>query len=389
MDQEVEEQEIDDVCDAANGAELHQFESSIDEPPQHGQSLSLGVRFSDALFSERVDSHLVRALIVALGRSDNHALLATHARSLGVGYQGVEGYEISELLHDPKRLKDWFTRLPKDRLLLLAVIDASIAPSTLRSFISTLEIAGMTGISVRTTPEMLEVLTDVNTGSDLRSDRESLHLLSIARSPHNQVALWPIITLARDGTLKEVEGQVSDSARRLRHGESEREDLSLQSHAFAIDRAVDRAVDRAIMEVGESSLVGVINFVIDSEDGSLIRREFGASTFSFWSESASYTSIAEQMVRAILDLPLGDARMIDFEEYFVQEELEIDAGLVMDPIRPFLHLFARNPRLKVRYLTDLESNHAATVRISISLFASSKEEASIEMAHAREFMMGL
>ncbi len=318
----------------------------------------------------------MRPLIIALGRSDNHALLATHARSLGVEYQGVEGYEISELLHDAKRLTAWLTRVPKDRVLFLAVIDSSIAPSTLRSFVSSLKSAGITEISVRTTPEMLEAMT--NPESKLRADRSSLQLLSIARSPHNQVAIWPIITLEKSGTMIEVAGVNST------------QDLSYEKNARerGDDHRLEYAINRASREVGKSSLVGVTNYVIDPEDGSLIHREYGASAFTFWSESASYTSVAEQLVRAILDLPLGDTRLIDFEEYFLQEELEIDAGLVIDPIRPFLHLFARNPRLKVRYLTDLVSSDATTVRISISLFASSEEEALSEMAHAREFMMG-
>ena len=328
---------------------------------------------------KRVDSRLVRALIIALGRSDNHALLATHARSLGVGYQGVEGYEVSELLHDPTRIKAWFARLPKDRALLLAVIDSSIAPSTLRSFISALKSSGITGISARTTPEMLEAITSTSTEGSQRSDSDSLHLLSIARSPHNQVAIWPIITLSRRGTVVEVVG--INSSPILSGGGSEREQQE-------DDPRFNLAIDRALIEAGKSSLVGVNNYVINPDDGSLVRREFGASTFTFWSESASYTTVAEQMVRTILDLPLGDTRMIDFEEYFLLEELEIDSALVMDPTRPFLHLFARNPRLKVRYLTDLGSSDATTVWISISLFASSEEEALTEMAHAREFMMG-
>ena len=378
MDQEIEEEEIDDVGDATDGTELHQLESSVDESSQHERSLSLGARYSVALLIKRVDSRLVRALIIALGRSDNHALLATHARSLGVEYQGVEGYEVSELLHDPTRIKAWFARLPKDHTLLLAVIDSSIAPSTLRSFISALKSAGITGISVRTTPEMLEAMTSTSTEGSQRSDSDSLHLLSIARSPHNQVAIWPIITLTRRGTVVEVAGINSSQVLSGGGSEGEQED----------DPRIDLAIDRALIEAGKCSLVGVINYVIDPDDGSLVRREFGASTFTFWSESASYTTVAEQMVRAILDLPLGDTRMIDFEEYFLQEELEIDSALVMDPTRPFLHLFARNPRLKVRYLTDLGSSDATTVWISISLFASSEEEALTEMAHAREFMMG-
>ncbi len=372
MDQEVEEEEIDDVGDPTDSAELHQLETSVDEASQHEQSLSRAARYRDALSIKRVDSRLMRPLIIALGRSDNHALLARHARSLGVEYLGLEGYEVSELLREGSALKDWLTHHTgerfRDRALFLAVIDSSIPVATLRSFSSALEGAGLTQISVRTTPEMLESIAAFTVADNSHQERESLYLLSIARSPHNQIAIWPIITLGKDGTMREIVGVNS----------KERGD----------DPRLTHLVEQAISEASKSSLVGVINYVIDPDEGSVIRREFGASTFTFWSESASYTTVTEEIVRAILDLPLGDTRMIDYEEYFIQEELEIDATLVVDPIRPFLHLFARNPRLKVRYLSDLDGEASAVVRISISLFASSADEALTEMAHAREFMMG-
>ena len=365
MDEQVEEEKIDDVGDASDGAELHQLETSIEEASQHESSLSLIARYSDALVIKRVDSRLVRPLIIALGRSDNHALLATYARSLGVEYLGVEGFELSDLLREEARFKEWLIKNGSNRALFLAVIDSSIPSAALRSFLTAVERTGVAKISVRTTPEMLDSIinTDLTAGSDRH--RDSLYLLSIARSPHNQIAIWPIITLGEDGTVREIAKVNSENW------------------------IGEVAIERAISEVSASSLVGALTYVIDPEDGSLIRREFGASTLAFWSESASYTTVTEQMVRAILDLPLGDTRIIDFEEFFLQEELEIDSRLVADPIRPFLHLFARNPRLKVRYLEDAsESASEHGVAISISLFASSQEEALTEMSHARDFMRG-
>ena len=66
-----------------------------------------------------------------------------------------------------------------------------------------------------------------------------------------------------------------------------------------------------------------MTYVINPEDGAVLRREFGLATITFWSESACYTSVSEQIIRSILDLPLGDARMIDYEEYYLEEEIEV------------------------------------------------------------------
>jgi hypothetical protein len=102
-------------------------------------------------------------------------------------------------------------------------------------------------------------------------------------------------------------------------------------------------------------------------------------------------------VRSILDLPLGDTRVIDYEEVFLEEEFALAEVEIHDPTRPLLHLYARNPRLKVRYLmesggestgrdkADAVSNFSA---VRLSLYAATADEARHEMEHAREFIRG-
>ncbi|MGA1670608.1 MAG: hypothetical protein ACO39F_06940, partial [Candidatus Nanopelagicaceae bacterium] len=84
------------------------------------------------------------------------------------------------------------------------------------------------------------------------------------------------------------------------------------------------------------------------------------------------------------------------EEVFALTEEEIH-----DPTRPLLLLYARNPRLKVRYLresggesggesagrdeADVVSNFSA---VRLSLYAATADEARHEMEHAREFIRG-
>ena len=322
-----------------------------------------------------VDSFLVSASIIALGRSDSHALVAPRARSLGVEYEAIEGYEVAEHLQDLASgrrgtLTSRLAALQNDGPVVVAAIDSSITAGMLRSFALHLEKVGLTQIALRSDPQLLEKLAtlDARENSEVEEARdrrnpEELLLLSIARSPHGQVAVWPIISISREGVI---------------------------SHLHAVsEEMIDRIIEKAVAEIAEISLVGVLTYVIDPEDVSVLRREFGLARITFWSESASYTSVSEQIIRSILDLPLGDVRMIDYEEYFLEEEIEVNLDLIKDPIRPFLHLFARNPRLKVRYLSHGHSAEVVgTMRTQISLFGSTEDEVHTELAHARDFMQG-
>lgn len=322
-----------------------------------------------------VDSFLVSASIIALGRSDSHALLAPHATSLGIKYIAIEGYEVAEHLRDLASgrhgaLTSRIATLGSEGPLLIAAIDSSIPAGMLRSFVLHLEQSGLAPFSLRSDPQLLEKLATIEAeGAKIShevKEVEDVLLLTIARSPHGQVALWPIISINRAGTISHFSGD---------------------SHQ-AMDQEIDQAIDQAMTEVAEIALVGVLTYVINPEDGVVLRRELGLATITFWSESACYTSVSEQIIRSILDLPLGDARMIDYEEYYLEEEIEVPEDQIKDPIRPFLHLFARNPRLKVRYLAhDHPSGSDARVRTQISLFGSTEEEALTELAHAREFML--
>lgn len=301
--------------------------------------------------SRAVDSIFVRPVIIALGRGDNHAFVGAHARSLGVEYLAVEGFEASELIASRDALRTRFAPHIQGRAPILAAIDSSIAPATLRSFCSALDSALAISTLLRTDLHSLDPRTPIDL--DFAS---GLLALSIARSPHGQVSIWPILHIESDG-----------SARPLITGEVDIDALTLQ----------------LTNEVGQRGIIGVMTFFIDPSSKEVVSEEFGLAKVTIWSESASYTAISEQIVRAILDLPLGDCRLIDFEEFYLREEIELPEGAISDPIRPFLHLFARNPRLKVSYPAFDDWSQCA-----VSLFASSEAEVLSEMAHAREFMLG-
>ena len=326
-----------------------------------------------------VDSFLVQPLIIALGRSDNHVLLARHARAMGVEYLGFEPFEAKDLIQEISRWRTKLASVTDFRPVILAAIDSSISPSLLRSFAQSLERETGVAISLRTDPTFLEstFLESTRPQSD-GVDRDFLYALSIARSPHGQISIWPVIRIDRDGGAQPIIDEGS-----LAHDGA---DSIEKLHEFTAD-----IIDR----LSKDNFVGLMTYVVDLIENEcenecenqiekqVVRQEFGAASITFWSESACYTSASEQLVRTLLDLPLGDARLIDFEEFFMQEEFDLPAGAISDPIRPFLHLFARNPRLKVSYPTNSEWR-----RCVISLFASSENEGVSEMAHARDFMLG-
>lgn len=321
-----------------------------------------------------VDSFLVQPLIIALGRSDNHVLLARHARAMGVEYLGFEPFEAKDLIQEISRWRTKLASVTDFRPVILAAIDSSISPSLLRSFAQSLERETGVAISLRTDPTFLESTRPQSDGVD----RDFLYALSIARSPHGQISIWPVIRIDRDGGAQPIIDEGS-----LAHDGADSIEMLHEFTADIIDR------------LSKDNFVGLMTYVVDLLENEcekqienqiekqVVRQEFGAASITFWSESACYTSASEQLVRTILDLPLGDARLIDFEEFFMQEEFDLPAGAISDPIRPFLHLFARNPRLKVSYPTNSEWR-----RCVISLFASSENEGVSEMAHARDFMLG-
>lgn len=306
----------------------------------------------------------MQPLIIALGRSDNHALLAREARALGVEYRGFEAHDAADLLRDLPRLRAQCETMVEFRPVILAAIDSSVSASTLRSLAHHLQVDGSLTLSLRTDPELLDRSPSI---SEEIKDHDFLYALSIARSPHGQISIWPIIRIERDGSALPI----IDPSNRLDAGAGS-------------DAPLEEVALRIIDEASKDELVGMMTYIIDPNEFRIVRREFGAAPITFWSESACYTSASEQLIRAILDLPLGDARLIDFEEFYMKEEMEIEAGVIADPIRPFLHLFARNPRLKVTYQTSDDWS-----RCTISLFASSADEGLIEMAHARDFIAGI
>lgn len=271
-------------------------------------------------------------------------------------YLAIDASELSRYLRDLDDLSQRIQEFSTARRIIVSVVDSSITAPQLRSFTSHLVTTGIPYLSFSTNAQLLEALDQLSRCQDV--ERESPGetsdpiLLSIARSPHNQMAIWPI---------------------------SSPHHIAPESLSTGIADAVD--------EISALSLIGLINYLIDPVSGRVIRREFGLAPFAkdyALGESAEFHTLrAEQLVRAILDLPLGDVSRVEPDEQVISVRIDIDPRIESDPLRPFLHLFARNPRLKIEYVDGSPIQGAIA-----TLSASTRTEAIVEMEHVRGYMLG-
>jgi 5-(carboxyamino)imidazole ribonucleotide synthase len=111
----------------------------------------------------------------------------------------------------------------------------------------------------------------------------------VARSPHGQAAVWPVVeTLQADGVCREVTAPAPVH----------------QDHALAAQQAALRIAEG----LGVTGVMAVEMF--DTETGVLVNElAMRPHNSGHWTIEGSRTSQFEQHLRAVLDLPLGDTRM--------------------------------------------------------------------------------
>lgn len=156
--------------------------------------------------------------------------------------------------------------------------------------------------------------------------------IMVARSPHNQVSTWATTeTVQQDGICIETIAPAPNLD----------ESTAFQAQQIAL----------AIAE--HIQLVGVMAVELFDVGGKLVINEVALRPHNsgHWTIEGSVTSQFEQHIRAVLDLPLGSTALN--AEWAVMANLL--GGQSSDLYRPYLHLFARDPNLKVH-------NYAKEVR---------------------------
>ena len=194
-------------------------------------------------------------------------------------------------------------------------------------------------------------------------DFDSEIAVMVARSPHGQASTWaPTQTIQEDGIC----------TRTITPAPSISSGISEKASALAL---------RIAERVG---LVGVMAVEMFVKGDRLFINELAMRPHNsgHWTIEGSVTSQFEQHLRAILDLPLGDPSMT--ASFAVMGN--ILGGDKRDMYRPYLHLMARNPELKVhQYMKEVRPGRKIGHVNAIGEDLLHLEELIV---HARDYMSG-
>lgn len=186
----------------------------------------------------------------------------------------------------------------------------------------------------------------------------------VARSPHGQASTWaPTQTIQSHGICTMTITPAPELS----------EDLSQLAQQLALNIAAD------------IKLVGVMAVEIFVKGKELLINELAMRPHNsgHWTIEGSVTSQFEQHLRAILDLPLGDTAMIS--KFAVMGN--VLGGVKTDMYRPYLHLLARTPKLKVhQYRKEVKPGRKIG---HVTLLGENLVELTSEVQHAIDYMGGV
>jgi 5-(carboxyamino)imidazole ribonucleotide synthase len=186
----------------------------------------------------------------------------------------------------------------------------------------------------------------------------------VARSPHGQAATWPVtLTVQSKGICTSTITPAPDVSPELA--------VRAQEIALSIAQGID--------------LVGVMAVELFLVDGRLLVNELALRPHNsgHWSIEGAVTSQFEQHLRAILDLPLGSTALI--ARWAVMGN--VLGGEKSDMYRPYLHLMARNPRLRFhQYRKEVRPGRKIG---HVTLVGDDLLQLQQEVAHAVDYMSGV
>ena len=145
----------------------------------------------------------------------------------------------------------------------------------------------------------------------------------VARSPHGQGAVWPVVeTVQLDGICREVLAPAAIH----------------EDHALAAQQVALRIAEG----LGVTGVMAVEMF--DTEAGVLVNElAMRPHNSGHWTIEGSRTSQFEQHLRAVLDLPLGDTGLTAAHVAMVN----VLGGDVADMYTGYLHCLAHDPGLRI------------------------------------------
>jgi phosphoribosylaminoimidazole carboxylase (NCAIR synthetase) len=192
-----------------------------------------------------------------------------------------------------------------------------------------------------------KLLTSISTIKLHKLTSEQL-AITAARSAHAQSAIWPITLIDKELAISPAPGV----------GEE-------QSITIAVS---------ALNLLNELGVTGGIELIVDAENyQNLIEINWLQPRTSFLTEINSTTNYFEQYLRAVLDLPMGETQ--------VNQKSAVIGRLKTDPTsndyRPYLHLMARNPKLKFDQRMKI-----------VGVAGENLAELLVEIIHAQQYYSG-
>jgi 5-(carboxyamino)imidazole ribonucleotide synthase len=188
----------------------------------------------------------------------------------------------------------------------------------------------------------------------------------VARSPHGQAATWaPTLTVQRDGICTVTVTPIPEIPEELARAAT--------SIALLIAQGVD--------------LVGVMAVELFVINGELLINELAMRPHNsgHWSIEGARTSQFEQHLRAVLNLPLGDTSLV--ADYAVMGNvIGVETDKDGDLYRPYLHLMARTPALKIhQYKKELRPGRKVG---HVTALGSDLVHLRTEVDHAVAYLSG-
>jgi 5-(carboxyamino)imidazole ribonucleotide synthase len=190
--------------------------------------------------------------------------------------------------------------------------------------------------------------------------------IMVARSPHGQASTWaPTLTVQENGICTQTVTPIPNFSR------------ALAAQTVQIALQIAQGID----------LVGVMAVEIFVVGDQLIINELALRPHNsgHWSIEGAVTSQFEQHLRAVLDLPLGDTSLV--APFAVMGNvIGIETEKSADLYRPYLHLMARIPGLKIhQYKKELRPGRKVG---HVTLLGSDLLHLRSEVTHAVDYLSG-
>ena len=184
----------------------------------------------------------------------------------------------------------------------------------------------------------------------------------VARSPHGQGAVWPVVeTVQVDGVCREV---IAPAAIH-------------EDHALAAQEAALRIAEG----LGVTGVMAVEMF--DTATGVLVNElAMRPHNSGHWTIEGSRTSQFEQHLRAVLDLPLGDTGMTAERVVMVN----VLGGDIADMYSGYLHCLAHDPGVRIHmYAKQVRPGRKVG---HVTTLGRDAEEVRARARHAAAFLRG-